>query len=262
MSGVTKIPDKVFASKTNVNKIDIVIPNTVLEMGNNAFENINLKSLTFEKNSKLKTISNEAFKNIYKDDNSIDLVIPSSVVKIGNYAFSNVNIKKLEFNNDNNSSLLDEIGDNAFGQDKERDKSSCSDCSLIIPPYVNRLGNQSFRNLGYKKLEFSVKEGNTLSLNIGEKAFEGNPFEKVILSDHISNGTNIFGDQNIGSVKDEIVLKTTSFENSNKMFTNNFCNLLYGKECNSSKLNDESVTYKYSYNGKDKYISYGGLYNE
>lgn len=267
---VTTISNSMFKlTKPNKEKLELTIPKTVTSIEDSAFENLKFKSISFEDESRLKTIGNNSFSTSYdNNDNIIDLVIPSSVQKIGNNAFSNVNINSITFKNDNNSSLLETIGEGAFSQDKQREKALCQNdaCKTItILPYVTNIGKEAFKNLGNTKLVFEEKEGNSYNLVIGDNAFIGNPFTNVTLSDHIKEGKTIFGN-NPTFEEDSLVIKTNSLDVATKMFTDiNWCNLLYGNNCNSSKINDQDkLVYKYSYNGKDIYISYisGGDSNE
>ena len=267
---VTTISNSMFKlTKPNKEKLELTIPKTVTSIEDSAFENLKFKSISFEDESRLKTIGNNSFATSYdNDDNIIDLVIPSSVQRIGNNAFSNVNINSITFKNDNNSSLLETIGEGAFSQDKQREKTLCQNdaCKTItILPYVTNIGKEAFKNLGNTKLVFEEKEGNSYNLVIGDNAFIGNPFINVTLSDHIKEGKTIFGN-NPTFEEESLVIKTNNLDSATKMFTDiNWCNLLYGNNCNSSKINDQDkLVYKYSYNGKDIYISYisGGGSNE
>lgn len=80
---VVAIADGVFANQSDI--IAIIIPSTMLEIGNRVFENCTgLKSVAFAPNSGLKGLGKSAFANC-KTLEAINL--PASVVYIGNRAF-------------------------------------------------------------------------------------------------------------------------------------------------------------------------------
>ncbi len=64
---------------------DLLIPNTVTNIGDYAFNNTSINSLNFEENSELNYIGSSAFQYCY--NLSGDLLIPNTVTSIGNYAF-------------------------------------------------------------------------------------------------------------------------------------------------------------------------------
>ena len=79
---VTGICNQAFANNANI--ISVSIPASMKTIGNNAFQNCgNLTSLTFEGESQLKQISDQAFYNTVLT--TID--IPASVTSIGTFAF-------------------------------------------------------------------------------------------------------------------------------------------------------------------------------
>jgi len=83
--GTTEIKNGAFMNNASIK--EIIIPDSVITIQPNAFENCtNLEKVTFGKNSKLKTIFYNAFKGCSK---LIDLELPESVEVIYNYAFEN-----------------------------------------------------------------------------------------------------------------------------------------------------------------------------
>ena len=64
---------------------DLLIPNTVTNIGDYAFYNDAITSLEIEENSQLETIGDYAFTQCY--NLAGDLIIPATVTSIGNYAF-------------------------------------------------------------------------------------------------------------------------------------------------------------------------------
>ena len=100
---VTKIADDCFYQNYTINKI--VLPDTIVDIGNRAFYNCRLSEITLSKN--LKTIGSEAFQS-----NTIEnITIPESVVSIGDNCF-------IDCYDMNNITLLNNetsIGDKCFG---------------------------------------------------------------------------------------------------------------------------------------------------
>jgi len=79
----------------------LTLPNGLVSIGNNAFQNTRMSSMTLP--SSLKTIGNSAFEYCY---NLVSVVIPDGVEKIGNRAFSNMSrLEKITL-----PSTLKEIG--------------------------------------------------------------------------------------------------------------------------------------------------------
>lgn len=112
-----------------VNFQSIVVPQTVTELLQFAFQNSAIESITLPDG--LKAIPNGAF---YGCRNMKDITIPESVTEIDNGAFSNcVSLLSLNF-----PKGLKIIGDGAF--------SACSLSSVLLPESVEKLGAESFLN--------------------------------------------------------------------------------------------------------------------
>ena len=96
---VTAVGNDAFKS---CNKLtSLTLPNGLVSIGNNAFQNTRMSSMTLP--SSLKTIGNSAFEYCY---NLVSVVIPDGVEKIGNRAFSNMSrLEKITL-----PSTLKEIG--------------------------------------------------------------------------------------------------------------------------------------------------------
>lgn len=116
-NSIRRINNHMFSSdKPSEKFIDLVIPKTIEEIGNNAFYNVKLNSLVFENDSNLKTIGDFSFASSEETNslNDTNLVIPSSTVKIGKEAFKNQSFKELVFKNDSPI----KIGEKAFEGNK------------------------------------------------------------------------------------------------------------------------------------------------
>ena len=99
-----------YAFNNCLNLQDIIIPNNIISIDNNAFEGSNLSNISFESNSKLLSIDDNAFART-----SIKRInIPKTVVSIGNNAFYYTPfLAELSFEDGSN---LYEIGSNAFAK--------------------------------------------------------------------------------------------------------------------------------------------------
>ncbi|HIV01279.1 MAG TPA: leucine-rich repeat domain-containing protein [Candidatus Caccopulliclostridium gallistercoris] len=72
----------------------ITIPNSIISIGEYAFEYTNLSTITFEENSTLTSIGLCAFQNC---NNLTSITIPSGVKDINHYAFNGCNLNNVEF---------------------------------------------------------------------------------------------------------------------------------------------------------------------
>ncbi len=144
-------------SKTNiagcsVSAIEIVIPNTVTSIGNNAFKGCsNLTSVTIP--NSVTSIGEDAF---YNCSSLTSVTIPNSVTSIGDYAFDGCrNLTSVTIGNSVTS-----IGDGAF--------YGCSSLtSVTIPNSVTSIGDDAFRDCSSLT---SVTIPNSVT-SIGERAF-------------------------------------------------------------------------------------------
>ena len=133
----------------------LLIPNNIETIGDQAFyswnssSEVNLKSLTFEEGSKLKTIGREAFEGNFIGGT---LTIPSGVTDIGSYAFYSNNIKTLVFSGNS----LKTIDTNAFG-------SNQIEGTVTFPASVETINGRAFESnkietiyigSGIKKIDF------------------------------------------------------------------------------------------------------------
>lgn len=161
----TVIEEKSFRECSNLSGINI--PASVELIQPYAFyKDNNLKSLTFENNSKIKTLKNYSFYNC----NIENLSLPASLETIGSSSFeNNINLKTLTFEN---NSHLKTIELSAFEQTKVG--------SLNIPASVESIGGYAFHrdkvenNNGYhcdNMLKTLTFENNSKLKTIGTDAF-------------------------------------------------------------------------------------------
>ena len=243
--GLKEINDFAFKNN-NLKTVELL---SDIEYGQGVFaNNYSIEKIGFrsDENNSIKKVNDFMFSLDKPSERFIDLVIPKSIEEIGNNAFYNI---KLNIFVDDDSNLKT-IGDFAFSLDEEL--NSLNNGSLVIPSTTVSIGKEAFRNQLFKELEFR----NNSPITIGEKAFEGNKLSKVLFSENISDGLNIFGDSKLGNKEGELFIKTNGMSADNLFVSVNWCLILYGKECNGNSINDN--TYKYSYNGINKYISYKG----
>ena len=106
---------------------DIKFNNDITTIGEGAFYNCPLKSLTLPKN--LETIGDSAFAfDIYSDNDSIDISIPNNVETIGEKCFMNSNISKLDIES---GSKLKEIKKYAFYGCNKLTKANMSNATNV-----------------------------------------------------------------------------------------------------------------------------------
>ena len=136
--------------------VNFTIPASVETIGDSAFFGNPLTTITFEPNSKLKTIGDSAF-----DWNDLTSVtIPASVETIGNKAFYKNPLTTISFEP---NSKLKTIGGSAFEYNKLT--------SLTIPASVETIGNNAFYHNQLTTINF---ESNSKLKTIGSGAFNSN----------------------------------------------------------------------------------------
>ena len=130
---ITKIPDQAFF-KNNSLTGDLVIPNSVKEIGNSAFDSCTGFNGTLTLSNKLETIGRYAFNNCSGFTGS--LILPNSLTTIGRTAFFGCN----GFQDLTLSKALSVIPEEAF--------RICSSLTgdLVIPNSVKEIGYSAFDN--------------------------------------------------------------------------------------------------------------------
>lgn len=164
-SKLTYIGDNAFAS-TYISG-ELVIPATVQKIGENAFRymNYNLKNVTFEGDSRLKTIGAYAFSNCYSLN---EINLPEGLELIGNYAFSNCEDLRYVYI----PSTVTEIGLHVFSGDSEienievssKNENYCSidgslynkDVTTLIRYAVGKTDSKFSLPLSVKRIEESA----------------------------------------------------------------------------------------------------------
>ena len=112
-----------------------VVPDSVLSIGESAFKNSGLKSITLSKG--LGLIGNSAF---YGCESLKSIIIPDSVTKIGGSAFANSALKEIYFGKG-----LKSIGSYAFSDCKSLDE-------IVIPENVTTIGSSAFAYSALRKV--------------------------------------------------------------------------------------------------------------
>lgn len=152
-SHLTSIEPYAFANTNNLK--NIVIPNSVTNIGENAFKDSGLETVTFEKESQLTEIGPFSF---CFTGSLISIEIPKSVINIQAYAFNYSGIEIITFEKE---SQLKSIGFYSFA-DTIRLKS------ITIPNSVTIIDDYAFRDSSLETLKF--EEGSNL-ITIGEYTF-------------------------------------------------------------------------------------------
>ncbi len=151
---VRLIERRAFAECYNLTSIKI--PSSVTYIGDEAFYECNyLASVTFEENSKLTHIGDNAFLCCGFES----IKIPSSVTYIGAFAFEGIELEEVIFEE---NSKLESIGSHAF--------STNSFTSIKIPSSVTYIGDNAFREChNLQQVTFDI---NSKLVSIGNKAFD------------------------------------------------------------------------------------------
>jgi len=129
---------------------------TVTKIGQGAFQETPLESVTFMPGCKLESIGKAAF---FYCNNLKDITIPAGVKEIGQSAFQKTGLRSITFLK---GSQLEVIGDNAF--------QSCNNLKHItIPVSTKTIGYSAFLNSGLNSISI---EGPSSLESIGMSAFE------------------------------------------------------------------------------------------
>ncbi len=139
---------------------------TITSISDNAFFKNQLTTLTFEPNSKLTTIGNQAF----QDNKLTSLDIPDSVTSIGNQAFNENQITSLIIPNSVTS-----IGESAFRTNQLT--------SLTIPNSVTSIGDSAFYMNYLTSLTF---EPNSQLTTIKDYAFAGSQLTSLTIPNSVT----------------------------------------------------------------------------
>lgn len=250
-NSVNEISDSMFELEhpTN-NAIELTIPNNITTIHNNAFHNMQFKSIEF--NDGIEEIAENAFafdsdKGSYK--NSLSLSIPRTVETIGASAFKDVRLNSLVFENNDGDSTLETIGASAFEMTSNPNNIE----SITIPINVKTIGASAFSNQGLSNINFAT--GCQLT-NIGDSAFKGNSLSTIYLPINMAAseakiGKKIFGDNyDLGNQNNTIKTNSSLFGQQETI-----CKLLSGNEDSCQVETVDNRTNKYTFGGNTKYIN-------
>ena len=146
----------------NASLTSISIPSSVKTIGRDAFSNCtNLENLTFDENSQLESIGQNAF---WRNTSLTSISLPSSLQTIGEGAFLNSALESISFGTD---SELKSIGKSAFAGARNLK-------NIVIPASVETIGDLAFYDGNYKCPAGPVVfEG--IPQTIGRAIFQGSP---------------------------------------------------------------------------------------
>ncbi len=199
-SGITSIVDSAFVNNTTITNLNI--PNTVTNIGDNAFYGSAISSLTLP--SSLTTIGNNAFGDC---SNLTSLTIPSGVTQIGNYAFGGCfNVSTINYNATNCndvsknsfvflntgigedvSSLTVNIGNNVTRIPAHLFENTTAMTTLNIGTGVTSIGNSAFAYCdNLSTINFNAT--NCGDLSAGNKIFYDSGLDADSLTLNVGNG--------------------------------------------------------------------------
>ncbi|WP_179007188.1 leucine-rich repeat domain-containing protein [Winogradskyella forsetii] len=153
-NSIVEIGNNAFSAQ---NLLTVTIPNSVVSIGNSAFVNNDLTSVTFENG--LESIGDNAFQG----NQIIDILIPNSVISIGQFAFQGNQLASAILSNN-----LTSVEFGTFQSNQLQ--------SIVIPNSVTSIGNAVFNGNQIT----SVTLSNSL-LTIGNGAFRDNNITHVTI---------------------------------------------------------------------------------
>jgi len=222
-SPLTIIPDGTFSDCKLL--AGIIIPNSVTTIGENAFSETSLTSVTIPNSvthlsgfdgtgltsviipNSVTTIGDSAFNNC---TSLTSVIIPNSITSIGSFAFSNTSLTSINIPNG-----VTTIGQGAFNRNEKLtnitipnsvtsiERVAFSDCekltSVIIPNSVTIIGDSAFRDSGLTSV--IIPNGVT---SIGGRAFYCTSLTSVTFQGTIKQGN--FGNEGspfVGDLRDK-----------------------------------------------------------
>ena len=172
---------------------NVIIPKSVEYIGDEAFSNNNLTTVSFEEGSKLKAIGAKALQS----NKLTSITIPSSVEEIGVSAFDGNQITTINFES---NSKLKTIGASALYYNKLT--------SITIPSSVETIGERAFASNQMTTINF---ESNSKLKTIGSETFAYNALTSITIPSSVETiGRNAFDDNQ---------MTTINFESNSKLKT-------------------------------------------
>lgn len=168
---------------------NVVFSSSVKNIGNNAFDNVRISSLTFAEG--LETIGQYSFSNIGKQYSSgvTNIDLPKSLKSIARYAFEYANLDRLTINGDSGVILGDSNYNSIFSTDTYNE---CRINNLIfsnVEIIPERLCAFSYDTGRFYNVE--IKNTNSSITNIGASAFTQNVVQSVSI-DNANIGSYAF----------------------------------------------------------------------
>ena len=161
---------------------NVVLPNTLEIIGQNAFYGTDVKDITIP--NSVKIIDYCAFQS----SKLTSVTFGNSLEEIGDMAFSSVPLETIDFSS---AQKLKRIGDQAFF-------SSCQNSfSLLIPDSVIKIGDSAFSYTGVTDLTIGAQ-----TEKLGKSAFEG-----------CQNLTNVTIPESVSNIEDNVFYSCSSLVN-------------------------------------------------
>ena len=170
---------------------DVVIPSSIISIGDRVFQYKRLRSLTIEEGSQLTSIGEYAFSYTYLES----ITIPNTVISIGVYAFSGIEnlfyrgTAADTYNNNwgaRNRNIIADAVTLYYSDSAQTVVSSCrtnGKTKVVIPAQVKTINSWVFYNKGITEVVF--EEGSQLE-TIGTNAFSKNSISTLTLPNSIT----------------------------------------------------------------------------
>ncbi|MCL2591798.1 MAG: leucine-rich repeat domain-containing protein [Defluviitaleaceae bacterium] len=200
---------------------EIVIPNTIVKIGNNAFAHSWLQRITFQQGSQLQVIGDYAFAyssitrfsisailyeigvGAFRNTNRLIEISVFGVRYIRRYAFANSNLTTFSMR-DTHSLLLQYIGVGAF----ENSRNFRTFANLRVASSLTVIPDRVFYNTALTNVEYLYLLPHTIT-HIGNSAFYGTNLTRVVLPYSLESvGENAF--RNSATLREVVVHRPVS----------------------------------------------------
>ncbi len=196
-SGFTEIANQAFYASTFFNGAtadDLVIPEGITKIGEKAFYKVNNVSGVVLPQS-IEEIGLNAFS--YGNINSVTFKATGGAVSVGNYAFYNSKINKIVFPADRSTSIT--LGDYSFGYNNMK--------NVTFTASVRTVGDYAFSDcFQLSTLKFNTLQGENGAVgttSVGKYFVKGSPVSSVTLPSTLKSiGKYMFAESEVGPVLD------------------------------------------------------------